>query len=63
MGKTSLALQVAHRLADRFPDGQFFADLGGTDLTPHDPHHVLSGWLRASGWEVDPRGLAASPCW
>lgn len=55
MGKTALALQVAHRLAERFPDGQFFADLGGTDLAPRDPHHVLSGWLRALGREVDPR--------
>ncbi|WP_177226049.1 ATP-binding protein [Actinacidiphila rubida] len=55
MGKTSLALQAAHRLADRFPDGQFFADLGGTDLAPREPHHVLSWWLRALGRDVDPR--------
>ncbi|MBY8879915.1 ATP-binding protein [Actinacidiphila acidipaludis] len=54
MGKTSLAVQAAHGIADHFPDGRFFADLGGTDLTPRDPHHVLSGWLRALGREVDP---------
>ena len=55
MGKTALALQVAHHLADRFPDGQFFADLGGTDLSPREPQHVLTGWLRALGQDVDPR--------
>ncbi|MEU6173245.1 tetratricopeptide repeat protein [Streptantibioticus parmotrematis] len=55
LGKTALALQAAHRLADRFPDGRFFADLGGTDFDPREPHQVLSGWLRALGQEVDPR--------
>ncbi|MFC5908767.1 NB-ARC domain-containing protein [Streptacidiphilus monticola] len=46
---------MARRLAPGFPDGHFFADLGGTDLAPRDPHHVLSGWLRALGSDVDPR--------
>ncbi|MFD5431055.1 BTAD domain-containing putative transcriptional regulator [Kitasatospora sp. NPDC127067] len=52
VGKTTLAVHVARRVRDRFPDGQLFADLRGADRTPPDPGTVLAGFLRDLG--VDP---------
>jgi DNA-binding SARP family transcriptional activator len=49
VGKTTLALAVAHRLAGAFPDGQLYADLRGTHGTPADPHTVLGRLLRTLG--------------
>jgi tetratricopeptide (TPR) repeat protein len=46
IGKTALALHVAHGLSSCFPDGQLFANLGGFDK-PQDPASVLSAFLRA----------------
>lgn len=56
IGKTALAVHWLRRHADRFPDGQFYADLrahaaGG----PADPAEVLGGFLRALG-------AAPAPC-
>ncbi|BCJ50814.1 SARP family transcriptional regulator [Actinoplanes sp. NBRC 14428] len=48
VGKTVLAVHVAHQLSDMFPDGQLFVNLGGA--TPAaDPSEVLRRFLRALG--------------
>lgn len=49
VGKTSLAVHAAHRVADHFPDGQLFADLHGGTSHPVSAMHVLHRFLRALG--------------
>lgn len=49
IGKTALAVRVAHRMRHRFPDGQLYADLRGTDPRPADPMEVLGRFLRVLG--------------
>ncbi|AKG46536.1 BTAD domain-containing putative transcriptional regulator [Streptomyces xiamenensis] len=48
VGKSTLAVHVAHRLAARYPDGQLFASLSGTG-GPVGPGDVLGRFLRALG--------------
>ncbi|ODB75681.1 transcriptional regulator [Micromonospora chalcea] len=49
-GKTTLALHVASRLAERFPDGQLFVDLRGhTEDTRMTPTAALDILLRQMG--------------
>jgi len=59
-GKTALAVRVGHLMAEAFPDGQVFADLGGNGDRPADPNEVLHGFLRALG-VPDERIPAALP--
>lgn len=48
IGKTALAVHVAHALASRHPDGQLFLDLGG-GREPLSPRDALEGLLRQVG--------------
>lgn len=51
IGKTALAVHVAHRIAGRFPDGQLFIDLHGytPGVAPVAPDEALDQLLRALG--------------
>lgn len=51
VGKTALALNWAHRVAPKFPDGQLYADLRAfsTEGQPEDPARVLSWFCAALG--------------
>jgi DNA-binding SARP family transcriptional activator/tetratricopeptide (TPR) repeat protein len=50
VGKTALALQWAHQVADRFPDGQLHVNLRGYDPgEPMPAADALAGFLRSLG--------------
>lgn len=57
VGKTALAVHLAHRVAPLFPDGQLFIDLHGytEGIRPRTPSQVLETFLRALG--VPPKQL------
>ncbi|MCX5147166.1 tetratricopeptide repeat protein [Streptomyces sp. NBC_00320] len=49
VGKTTLAVHVAHAARPHFPDGQLYVDLQGTEPRPAEPVAVLGSFLRALG--------------
>ncbi|CAL9530876.1 hypothetical protein SUDANB15_04018 [Streptomyces sp. enrichment culture] len=61
VGKSALALHVAHALAERFSDGQLYVHLHGATpgMAPLTPAQALSALLRDLG--TDPRGVPEAP--
>ncbi|RDI30166.1 AfsR/SARP family transcriptional regulator [Lentzea flaviverrucosa] len=61
VGKSAFTIKAAHRLRDRFPDGQLFVRLNGAGSAPRDPAEVLGELLLALGVSVTgmPDGLEA----
>ncbi|MFF7730555.1 BTAD domain-containing putative transcriptional regulator [Streptomyces sp. NPDC008001] len=49
VGKTTLAVHVAHAARHHFPDGQLYVDLQGAGPLPAEPEAVLGSFLRALG--------------
>jgi hypothetical protein len=47
LGKTTLAVHVAHRLTGRYPDGQIVVDMAGTSAAPLSPAQGLARVIRA----------------
>jgi DNA-binding SARP family transcriptional activator len=59
IGKTTLAIRIAHQLRDRFPDGQLYVDLRGTTDAPLAAEDVVARLLRDLG--VDASRVPADP--
>ncbi|MFF3687553.1 BTAD domain-containing putative transcriptional regulator [Streptomyces sp. NPDC002187] len=49
VGKTTLAVHVAHQARGHFPDGQLYVDLQGAGNRAAEPETVLGAFLRALG--------------
>ncbi|MBB5775059.1 ATP-binding protein [Nonomuraea jabiensis] len=53
VGKTALAVHVAYRLLDRFPDGSMYFDLRGVDKEPASTEDIMARIMRALGVSED----------
>jgi DNA-binding SARP family transcriptional activator/predicted negative regulator of RcsB-dependent stress response len=49
VGKTTMAVHLAHRLTHRFPDGQLFINLRGAEALALPPAEVVAPFLTALG--------------
>ncbi len=49
IGKTSIAVRVAHLIRGHHPDGSLYLDLRGADARPPEPHQVMGSILRCLG--------------
>jgi DNA-binding SARP family transcriptional activator len=58
VGKSAVAVRVAHLVRAAFPDGQLHIDLAGTSTSPRRPVDVLAELLRAVGHTDLPHALA-----
>ncbi|MFD0638835.1 AAA family ATPase [Catenulispora yoronensis] len=59
IGKSALAVHVAHRVAAHYPDGRLYVNLRGAGDDPLDPAPVLAAFLAALG--VDPARIPRRP--
>jgi DNA-binding SARP family transcriptional activator len=60
VGKTTIAVHWAHRMADRFPDGQLYVNLCGFDRQERlSPEQAVRGFLDALG--VPPERIPRDP--
>jgi DNA-binding SARP family transcriptional activator len=58
IGKTALAVRVAHQVRAHYPDGQLYVELRGTTADPADSAEVLAQSLRAFGVVMVPDSAA-----
>ncbi|GAA2329608.1 hypothetical protein GCM10010246_10480 [Streptomyces cuspidosporus] len=49
IGKTALAVHIAHAARRHFPDGQLYIDLRGAGSSPAEPEAALGAFLRSLG--------------
>lgn len=61
VGKTALAVHWAHQHADRFPDGQLYVNLRGSEPARRGPDEAIRDFLDSLGVQPDqvPAGLPA----
>ncbi|MFI9722820.1 AfsR/SARP family transcriptional regulator [Streptomyces sp. NPDC052396] len=53
VGKSALAVRVAHEISGEYPDGQLYADLRGITGSPATPEDTLGRFLHALGVPPD----------